>query len=101
MSDERGGGTGGIFMAFLAGGLIGAGLALLYAPASGRETREKIGGMAEDMKKKSGQWSGDVKQKVEGFVEEERTVLKAAYDAGRDAMAREKARFADVKPVAE
>ncbi len=51
MSDERCS-TGGILVAFLAGGLIGAGLALLYAPASGRETREKIGGMAEDLKKK-------------------------------------------------
>ena len=100
MSEEKSG-SGGIFMAFLAGGLIGAGLALLYAPASGRETREKISGMAEDMKKKSEQWTGDVKQKMEGFVEEERTVLKAAYDAGREAMAREKARFTEVKPAVE
>jgi gas vesicle protein len=98
---EDSSGSGGIFMAFLAGGLIGAGLALLYAPASGRETRERISGMAEDAKKKSGQWTDDMKQKVEGFVEEERTVLKAAYDAGRDAMAREKARLTEVKPVVE
>ncbi|MBP2676095.1 MAG: uncharacterized protein H6Q84_2935 [Deltaproteobacteria bacterium] len=97
MSEEKCG-AGGILVAFLAGGLIGAGLALLYAPASGRETREKIGGMAEDLKKKSEQWTGDVKQKVEGFVEEERTVLKAAYDAGREAMTREKARFGEVTP---
>ncbi|MBP2684632.1 MAG: hypothetical protein H6Q79_2671 [Deltaproteobacteria bacterium] len=97
MSEEKCG-AGGILVAFLAGGLIGAGLALLYAPASGRETREKIGGMAEDLKKKSEQWSGDVKQKVEGFVEEERSVLKAAYDAGREAMTREKARFGEVAP---
>ena len=97
MSDERCS-TGGILVAFLAGGLIGAGLALLYAPASGRETREKLGGMAEDLKKKSEQWSGDIKQKVEGFVEEERSVLKAAYDAGREAMTREKARFGEATP---
>jgi len=97
MSEEKCG-AGGILVAFLAGGLIGAGLALLYAPASGRETREKIGGMAEDLKKKSEQWSGDVKQKVEGFVEEERSVLKAAYDAGREAMTREKARFGEATP---
>lgn len=97
MSEEKCG-AGGILVAFLAGGLIGAGLALLYAPASGRETREKIGGMAEDLKKKSEQWSGDVKQKVEGFVEEERSVLKAAYDAGREAMTREKARFGEAAP---
>jgi len=97
MSEEKCG-AGGILVAFLAGGLIGAGLAILYAPASGRETREKIGGITEDLKKKSEQWTGDVKQKVEGFVEEERTVLKAAYDAGREAMTREKARFGEMTP---
>ena len=85
-------------MAFLAGGLIGAGLALLYAPVSGRETRDRIGGLAEDLKKKSGEWTGDVKQKVEQFIDEERSVIKSAYDAGREAMAREKARFETPKP---
>jgi len=85
-------------MAFLAGGLIGAGLALLYAPVSGRETRDRIGGLAEDLKKKSEEWTGDVKQKVEQFIDEERSVIKSAYDAGREAMAREKARFENPKP---
>jgi gas vesicle protein len=73
--------------------MVGAGIALLYAPVSGREARERIGGLTEELKKKTDAWSGEVKQKVEGFIDEERSVIKAAYDAGRDAMAREKARF--------
>ena len=85
-------------MAFIAGGMVGAGLALLYAPASGRETRERIGGLTEDLKKKSEEWSGDVKQKVERFIDEERSVIKSAYDAGREAMAKEKARFETPTP---
>ena len=85
-------------LAFLAGGLVGAGLALLYAPASGRETRERIGGLAEDLKKKTEAWTGDVKQKVEGFIDEERSVIKSAYEAGREAMAKEKARFENPNP---
>jgi gas vesicle protein len=94
MSDDRCCyGSGGILLAFLAGGMVGAGLALLYAPVSGREAREKIGGLTEELKKKTDSWSGEVKQKVEGFIDEERSVIKAAYDAGREAMAREKARF--------
>ncbi len=94
MSDDRCScGSGGIMLAFIAGGLVGAGFALLYAPVSGREARERIGGLAEDLKKKSDAWSGDVKQKVEGFIDEERSVIKAAYEAGREAMGREKARF--------
>jgi len=92
MSDDRSC-SGGVLLAFIAGGMVGAGLALLYAPASGRETRERIGGLAEDIKKKSEDWSGDVKQKVERFIDEERSVIKSAYDAGREAMAKEKARF--------
>jgi len=99
MSDERCCcGSGGVLLAFLAGGLVGAGLALLYAPVSGRETRDRIGGMAEDLKKKTDAWTGDLKQKVEGFIDEERSVIKAAYDAGRDAMSREKARLENPNP---
>jgi gas vesicle protein len=99
MSDDRCcNGSGGILLAFLAGGLVGAGLALLYAPVSGREARERIGGLAGDLKKRTEGWTGEVKQKVEGFIDEERSVIKAAYDAGREAMAREKARFETPKP---
>jgi gas vesicle protein len=99
MSDDRCcNGSGGILLAFLAGGMVGAGLALLYAPVSGREARERIGGLTEELKKKTDAWSGEVKQKVEGFIDEERSVIKAAYDAGRDAMAREKARFENPTP---
>ena len=94
MSDDRCcSGSGGVLLAFLAGGLVGAGLALLYAPVSGREARERLGGMAGDFKKKTEEWTGDVKKKVEQFIDEERSVIKSAYDAGRDAMAKEKARF--------
>ena len=85
-------------MAFLAGGLVGAGLALLYAPVSGREARERIGGLAGDLRKKTEEWSGDVKQKVEQFIDEERSVIKSAYEAGREAMAKEKARFENPNP---
>jgi gas vesicle protein len=99
MSDDRCcSGSGGVFLAFLAGGLVGAGFALLYAPVSGREARERIGGLTEDLKKKTDGWSGDVKQKVEGFIDEERSVIKAAYEAGREAMSREKARFEKPNP---
>ena len=99
MSDERCcSSSGGILLAFLAGGLVGAGLALLYAPVSGREARERIGGLAGDLKKKSEDWAGDAKQKVEQFIDEERSVIKSAYNAGREAMAKEKARFENPTP---
>ncbi|HLW39202.1 MAG TPA: YtxH domain-containing protein [Brumimicrobium sp.] len=39
-----------IVIAALGGAVIGAGLALLFAPASGKETREKIAKKAEEAK---------------------------------------------------
>ena len=86
--------AGGVFVAFLAGGLIGAGLALLYAPVSGKEARVKIGDVLEDMKKRSEGFGVDIKKKVESFMEEEKAIIKAAYDAGREAMEKEKAKYA-------
>ncbi len=94
MSEAKGYGAGGLFVAFLAGGLIGAGLALLFAPASGKETRKKIGDMAGDVKDRATDMAHDLKGRVESFVNEEKSVVKAAYEAGREAMEKERARFA-------
>src|SRR3972149_6878403 len=85
--------AGGVFVAFLAGGLIGAGLALLYAPVSGKEARGKISDVLEDMKKKSEGFGVDIKKKVDSFMEEEKAIIKAAYDAGREAMTREREKY--------
>ncbi|MCL1925876.1 MAG: YtxH domain-containing protein [Syntrophorhabdaceae bacterium] len=100
MSEEKCG-SGGIFLAVLAGGLIGAGIALLYAPAAGIDTRRKIRDMADDVKEKSEKWTSEIKQKMEGFVEEERAILKAAYDAGREAMVREKSKYEEAQSSEE
>lgn len=94
MSEERGYGAGGLFVAFLAGGLIGAGLALLYAPVSGEEARKKLGDLAGDVKKKAEGMADEMKGRVESFINEEKSVVKAAYEAGREAMEKERSRFA-------
>ncbi|MDI6784327.1 MAG: YtxH domain-containing protein, partial [bacterium] len=41
---------GSILLAFAAGAVIGAGIALLYAPQSGKETRELLARKAGDLK---------------------------------------------------
>jgi gas vesicle protein len=41
-------GTGNILLALLGGAVLGAGIALLYAPQSGRRTREKLRDLSED-----------------------------------------------------
>jgi len=87
--------AGGVFVAFLAGGLIGAGIALLYAPGSGSETRAKIGDITEEIRKKTEGMGVDIKKKVESFMEEEKAIVRAAYDAGREAMQKEREKFAN------
>src|SRR3972149_2007873 len=79
---------GGVFVAVLAGGLIGAGLALLYAPVAGKETRAKIGDITEDIMKKTKGLGADVRKRGESFMDEEKSIIRAAYDAGRDAVCR-------------
>jgi hypothetical protein len=50
--------------AFLIGGLIGASVALLYAPKSGRETREDISKAARRIKNKSVDLAGEMIESV-------------------------------------
>ena len=43
MARDEGAGAGIVLLAFLLGAVAGAAVALLYAPATGRETRELLG----------------------------------------------------------
>lgn len=55
---ENGEGGFEFFRGFLVGGIVGAAVALLYAPKSGKETRE-------DLRKKSLELRGDAEAKLE------------------------------------
>lgn len=83
-------GTGAI--AFLLGGLIGAGVGLLLAPKSGQETRKQIMGMAENAKGTTEDYYERVKKSVvaalesgEGFLEEKKEAITGAVKAGMEA----------------
>ena len=54
--------------AFLVGGLIGAGFALLYAPKSGRETRKDISRAAKRIKRDAVELVDDTVQTVHEFA---------------------------------
>jgi len=74
MSDDRHSGAGGVVVAFTLGALIGAVVALLFAPAKGEETREVISEKAREQA-----------QKTRDFVKQQRENLTTAVGRGREA----------------
>ncbi len=76
-------------VSFLLGGLVGAGVGLLLAPKSGKETREQIKGMAEDVKETTGDYYERVKKTVisalengQELLEEKKELITSAVRAG-------------------
>jgi len=55
---------GAVLISFLIGGIVGAGLALLFAPQSGKKTRGKIIDLAEDAKDYASDYAKKLKEKV-------------------------------------
>jgi gas vesicle protein len=75
-NDDRSGGTAGVVLSFMVGALSGAALAILFAPRSGRETREMLG------------------EKLRETTERGRNVGEQALQKGREA-AEDAARYMD------
>lgn len=93
--------AGPLIFSFFLGGLIGAGVALLLAPSSGRETREKIKEFAGEAKGKAEEVIEQVKGKVTSVVEkgkevleERKSILTTAIEAGKEAYEKEKEKVA-------
>ncbi|MCS7203488.1 MAG: YtxH domain-containing protein [Thermodesulfovibrio sp.] len=97
MSEEREGYSAkSLFLAFLLGGLVGAGISLLLAPQSGRETRLKIKEAAEDVKEKAESYIKEAKEKIsttlekaKEMLEEKKSALSKAIEAGKEAYEKE------------
>ncbi|MEW6584667.1 MAG: YtxH domain-containing protein [Nitrospirota bacterium] len=97
MREEGGYGAGSIFLSFLLGGIVGAGFALLMAPESGRETRQRIRRFTDDVKDKAMDYVEDMKEKVtsgvdkgKGYFDEKKSMITSAIEAGKEAYEKEK-----------
>jgi len=100
MSEERGYSGSAVALGFILGGVIGASLAMLFAPESGRRTRERLRDLAADMRDKTVDLSEDLRDKAEDALErgreayeEKKSVLSAAVQAGKEAIQRERERL--------
>jgi gas vesicle protein len=101
-SDDRG--TSGVLLSFMLGALSGAALAILFAPRSGRETREILGDKLRetaDRSRKLGEQAiekgREIAEDATGYVDKQRDALErrrdrlaAAVEAGRQAYREEK-----------
>lgn len=56
--------TGTVLISFLIGGIVGAGIALLLAPQSGRKTRKQILDAAEDARDSASGYAKKLKEKI-------------------------------------
>lgn len=99
MADDRGS-SAAVVLAFLSGVALGAVVALLLAPQSGRESREQLRGYARraeeslrDLADEAGQRFEEVVDKGKEFVEAKKSLLREAFEAGREAMKHERDRM--------
>ncbi|HZV48140.1 MAG TPA: YtxH domain-containing protein [Thermodesulfovibrionales bacterium] len=70
--------------AFLVGGLIGAAVALLYAPKSGRATRKDISKTARRIKKETVHLVEDAVDSINDFTGEVRDKVTDVIERGKD-----------------
>ena len=70
--------------AFVVGGLVGAGLALLLAPQSGRRTRQDIRYLGKVIKNKSEEVQIELQHGIENLVADVSEKFQAAIDQGRE-----------------
>lgn len=83
MIEERDAGSG--LTVFLTGVLTGAVIALLYAPASGEETREQLGGWLQERGERGRGIVNRLREKIPGRVREGlREGMEGAYPGEGD-----------------
>lgn len=81
MAEERGNGATGVVVAFTLGALVGAVVALLFAPAKGEDTREFLGDKAREGRDKV----AEAAQKTRDFLHRQRETIATAVERGREA----------------
>lgn len=88
MSRDDGAGAGSILLAFIMGAVSGAAVALLYAPQSGRETREFLNDRATEARARA----AEAAAKGRDALNQGRDTLNTAIERGREAYQQARAR---------
>lgn len=95
MSSERSD-TGAFLGWFFFGAALGAAVAYLTAPRSGRETREMLAQHSGDVAKRAQDWAGEAQNQAGDWLDKSREMLEEqtqrlmdAFEAGKEAMREE------------
>ena len=75
-------------MTFLMGAIVGAGVALLMAPATGTETRRRLGETAHKINDQARGKFGELRQNLGSKVEGLKHDVQSAVETGREAIDR-------------
>ena len=78
---DSGVGAGSVLLAFIAGAVTGAAVALLFAPASGEETREYLGERAREGRERAAEAARQGRE----VLNRQRDTIASAIDRGREA----------------
>jgi gas vesicle protein len=78
---ESGMGGAGMLVAFIAGAMAGAAVALLFAPTSGEETRDYLGQRAREGRERA----ADAARQGRELLNRQRENLSTAFERGREA----------------
>ena len=108
MCSEKQGNKFGAFLAFLSGGVIGSALGLLFAPMSGKKTRQKIRDASMEVKEKVASTTHRVKDvttekvtdlvgKGKAEVDDATESVKAAVEAGKTAFVEKKSELTNIR----
>jgi gas vesicle protein len=81
MTRDDSAGAGSILLAFILGAVSGAAVALLYAPATGRETRDYLNEKADEARQRA----ADAAAKGREAITQGRDTLSTAIERGREA----------------
>ena len=81
MANDESGGAGSILLAFILGAVSGAAVALLYAPQSGKETREYLNERANEARVRA----AEAAAKGREAINQGRETLTTAIERGREA----------------
>ena len=78
---NEGVGAGSLLLAFVAGAVTGAALALLFAPASGEDTRQYLEQAARDGRERA----AEAAKQGRDILTRQRENLSSAFERGREA----------------